>query len=604
MFESDFGIRIRVCVCLLSICFAWNQEVKANNTVDSLKHELKIQATHDSSYAMTCWYLARFYDEHNQFDSMQYWINAGIERLPVNKVQLIHFHYAAFQSIAYYYNGLLQMDLYESMHVLRIAKVLKDSVLLTTGYNFMGLANSNIGEYKTAIPYFYEGMKYARQPPFDAKYLVASKPHHLYGNLAEAYFKNNQLDSALFNAKESLKLAMAIHSKRGMAVAKNLLGLIYSKKNEIDSAFYYQQQAYTEGLNYHEEDVSLIACASLARIFYQNKRIPQALSYLNKGFLLKEKNPDINFYFTKQFLDEAMLLYNEIGSREDKMKCLAWSLENNERINKITDQQVVKIILNGIKNENRANHLALTESEQKRKITSMQFIIALIAFLATGVILVLYMLYSKRRLKEISLRQQISRDLHDDINATLSSIKLYSELSAQEQEKNNPYALTLTQKITSLSADLMSRIGDVIFVLKHNYFTGEKITNRLKTMAHDLLIPKEIIPVLKLEPKALNNLVKPTDVKNILLIIKEALNNVAKYSEANTCTLSIYESQSILYIAITDDGIGLPINYPAGNGIQNMKFRCEELKGTFKIQSDSGRGTTIQCSFKLPFHSL
>jgi hypothetical protein len=60
----------------------------------------------------------------------------------------------------------LQLDLYESKKVMKLASLMQDSILLTTGNNFMGLALSNIREYQKAIPYFYEGMKYARQPPY------------------------------------------------------------------------------------------------------------------------------------------------------------------------------------------------------------------------------------------------------------------------------------------------------------------------------------------------------------------------------------------------------------------------------------------------------
>lgn len=38
---------------------------------DSLKNQLAHVENDDSSYAEICWFLARYYDEHNQFDSMQ-----------------------------------------------------------------------------------------------------------------------------------------------------------------------------------------------------------------------------------------------------------------------------------------------------------------------------------------------------------------------------------------------------------------------------------------------------------------------------------------------------------------------------------------------------
>jgi signal transduction histidine kinase len=567
--------------------------------LDSLKKALSQNPTNDSIQLHCSWLIAKYFDDHNQFDSMQYWLNTGKEKLSVSDTQITHFHYAAYQSIAYYYNGLLQMDLYESYKVLAIARKLKDSILLATGYNFVGLANSNIKEFEKAIPYFYAGMPYAKQPPFLPKYKVASKPHHLHGNLAEAYYKLNRFDSALVHARQSLILATAIESKRGVAVAKNLLGLIYNKLNVSDSAQEYQLQALEEGKRANEMDVALIACSALATMYHSNLNYTKALLYLDMGFKLKEENENINYYFTKQFLDDALFIYQKSGNEKGALKCLRWMNANNERINKITDQQVIKIIEQGIKNELRANTLSLKKSEQDVRLGNLKFMIALIAFLATGLLLILYFLYNNRRLKEIALRQQISRDLHDDINATLSSIKLFGELSIQEQHKKNAYAISITEKITQLSGDLMDRVSDVIYVLKNDNPSGDRILTRIKSIAHDLLTPKEIKPIIQIEEEVFLKMTNPIFIKNIFLIIKEALHNVAKYSNATQCTIALYSDDKYMILKIQDNGIGYSSTCKPGNGIENMKFRCNQMQGTFDLIGNPGEGTEVICTFSL-----
>jgi signal transduction histidine kinase len=260
----------------------------------------------------------------------------------------------------------------------------------------------------------------------------------------------------------------------------------------------------------------------------------------------------------------------------------------------------VKIILDGIQNENRANRLALSESEQQRHVVTLRFILALIAFAATGLFLVLYFFYNKRRLKEISLRQEISRDLHDDMNSTLSSIKLYSELSVQEQEKNSSHAIHITHRITTLTADLMSRVSDVIYVLKSEHLEPDMLSKRIKSVVHDLLIAKDIQAIWKLDEGLLRHLHAPLQIKNILLIIKEAVHNVAKYSEAKTCTLKLYQQNQQVYLEIQDDGIGMPEGSKTkGNGLQNMQFRCDQMQAEFSIQSKPNEGTCVRCIFPL-----
>lgn len=568
--------------------------------VDSLQEQLKQFEQQDSLYAATCWFIARYYDDQNKFDSMQTWLDRGSERLPVNDTQLIHFHFAAFKSIAYYYNGLLQMDLYESLKVLEMARKLKDSILLTTGYNYVGLAYSNVAEYKKAIPYFYQGMPYARQPPYPVKYLVASKPHHLYGNLAEAYLKLEQYDSARVNASRSLQLATEIRSARGMAVAKNLLGIIYYKLEWYDSASLYQQQAYTEGMQSGERDVSLLACAGLASVRLAENNAQGALNYLKQGFDLKEKYPDINFYFTKQFLDDALNIYRILNLPDRQLECLEWINNNNARIHKLNDQQVVQMIHNGIQQETRANKLALEQAEQTGRLSNLRFLLALLAFVATGLILLFYYWYNTRRLKEIGLRQAVSRDLHDDINATLSSIKLFSELSIQEQKKQSDRAIGLTEKIHALSSDLMNRVGDVIYLLKQETTDSHALSERLFRMAQDILQSREIVVHSEIHPEAVRMLSQPMQVKNVLLIFKEALNNAAKYSGAKNCTIRFYLDKRAVVLEVEDDGVGIEAgSIHTGNGLQNIRARCEQMHGQFTILPGKPKGSCLRCRFSV-----
>lgn len=265
----------------------------------------------------------------------------------------------------------------------------------------------------------------------------------------------------------------------------------------------------------------------------------------------------------------------------------------------MTDQQVERIIRNAVNSETRVNKLSLLESEQKRKITSLGLLIVLIALMATVIFSVMYYYNNKKRIKEINIRQNISRDLHDDIGSTLSSIKLYSELSLQEQYKNSTKSIAITNKINSICGELMSRVSDTIFVLKHESINYEKLEERIKSTILDTLKAKEIQSKIILEPSALKRIIQPDTIKNFLLIIKEAINNVAKYSRANICTIILKDQNGKLVLIIKDNGIGIAENVKFGNGIANMKYRSEQMNGIFEINSSHHKGCTIKCTFDI-----
>jgi signal transduction histidine kinase len=50
---------------------------------------------------------------------------------------------------------------------------------------------------------------------------------------------------------------------------------------------------------------------------------------------------------------------------------------------------------------------------------------------------------------------------------------------------------------------------------------------------------------------------------------------------------------------VKDNGIGFEGVSPGlgGNGLRNMKHRAEELKGSFEINSELNKGTTLSIQF-------
>lgn len=82
-----------------------------------------------------------------------------------------------------------------------------------------------------------------------------------------------------------------------------------------------------------------------------------------------------------------------------------------------------------------------------------------------AIILTLYLRYRSRlqqfkRLTEI--RNNLSRDLHDEIGSTVSSINIYSEVAILKMTENNDAKL-LMQRIHLSSAHMMESISDIVW---------------------------------------------------------------------------------------------------------------------------------------------
>lgn len=91
----------------------------------------------------------------------------------------------------------------------------------------------------------------------------------------------------------------------------------------------------------------------------------------------------------------------------------------------------------------------------------------------------------------------------------------------------------------------------------------------------------------------------------LVRIIQEALTNVRKHAKATTATVDLRRRDGILFLTVTDDGVGLqqtartPAVFPRF-GMATMRERTEAIGGRFVIDSTPGSGTTIRVEVPLP----
>jgi len=595
------SLRKTSCVFIfLLISVALFSQRPSTGNIDSAKEVAARNNKSDSAFINASFYIAEKYMMRDLYDSSQAWLNHIAERLPLRKPSYFNFYLSTYQASNYYYTGLIRMALQESERMLRIARELKDSILLGTAYNLIGLSYMNMDSIQKAVPFFLEGIKFIRQPPYAIDYFTSSKPHHMYGNLAECYLKLGMYDKAKAAANMSKKLATEISWLRGATIADNTLGLVYARTNKLDSAFYFEREAIAKGLARGHPDVSLVSYSALAECFLLQQQNDSAIASLNQGFLLLQEKPYLNDLFVKQFLADVVRLSVILDKPELQIKALRLKDSIAAGLVKKNDAQISLLVKGSVANEMRAANLEVEEARHKQSLTNTRFILALVALGSMIILFFLYRYYQRKQMREMEIRNRISRDLHDDIGATLSSINLYGELAHSVIEEQPSDSKEMIGKITNQTKDLMSRMGDVIWSMKPVADEKNSFTSRLKNYSSELLTPKEILCDFDIDESLGKRISSPVVRKNILLIAKEAMNNTAKYSAATKTSVSFQQVQEKIILKIQDNGKGF--DGPAamnGNGLGNMKQRCEELNGRFEIESLTGKGVCITCSFPI-----
>jgi two-component sensor histidine kinase len=219
---------------------------------------------------------------------------------------------------------------------------------------------------------------------------------------------------------------------------------------------------------------------------------------------------------------------------------------------------------------------------------------ALCAVALFGVLYLLYRFRINQIMKLEQIRARISRDLHDDIGSTLSSINMISSM-AEQSTREGEKTSDLFGTISSASRQAMELMSDIVWSIGPGNDRVEMVIIRMRQYASEILEAAGIEFTLDFHPSIQSISLPSEKRKDFYLIFKEAINNAAKYSHAIQLFIELrLEDRKTLRLQIFDDGVGFdPMQVDTGNGLKNMKARALQLKAEISIESAPGQGTRI-----------
>ena len=383
MFTSHFS---KVLVVILLSCISFNKILAQVSELDSAKIKFATYKDDEAAYIQTSFFIADQYMDVEQYDSAQEWLNKVHDKIPAKKASLFNYFLTSRQAEVYYYNNLQQLGLQESFRGLQIAQDLNDSLLLMDSYNFLGIFYMNLDKM--------------------GKYV-----------------------SALYYIRISLEKSYQTFWVRGIAVAHSGAGDIFFELNQADSALVnYQKGKLTAAIN-KDIDIELLCLGGLAKVYNGNNDYGKAKAQLDSGFVLLTNNPNLNRYFSLQFLNIAVAIYKSknddnrlVKTLELKSKIESENLNNN-------NSQLQSILKAGVENEKRLLTLQVNEANQNKKLANTRLLIVIVAFVLLVLGFIFYRNLQMQKLATAAMRQKISQDLHDDIGASLSSLHIYSSIA-------------------------------------------------------------------------------------------------------------------------------------------------------------------------------
>jgi len=468
------------------------------------------------------------------------------------------------------------------------------------------------GDIEVAKEYLHIALKTMEKDKTDGFYLTTSH------SLANVYGMNGEYEKALALDEEGIWITDSIGSEKIKAMFLDNKANCFMYTGQLDSAQYYFD-----------------ACLKLDLKIKNKKQI--ADSYSNLGYLASLKK---DFPTAEKLLLESIDMLKTLKYKPNLSKSYSLLVGVYEQQGKFEKalamqkefQKEYKLLIDERKEASLAEFRIIHETQQKerqlaenkvellkkevesRRQNAMIIVLSVLVFF---VVVVGYLIYRQQTLKVRQQKQEfqlksaisqietqnklqeqrlnISRDLHDNIGAQLTFIiSSVDNVKYGFDVRNSPLGSKL-DNISTFTRDTIIELRDTIWAMNNNQITFEDLRARILNFIEKARLAKEDIRFEFSIVEALQDTVfSSVQGINIYRTIQEALNNAIKYAEASEISIEARLMDDTIKINIDDNGKGFASgNVQLGNGLQNMQKRIEDIGGTFKIESQKEKGTSI-----------
>jgi two-component system, NarL family, sensor histidine kinase UhpB len=193
-------------------------------------------------------------------------------------------------------------------------------------------------------------------------------------------------------------------------------------------------------------------------------------------------------------------------------------------------------------------------------------------------------------------REEIGKELHDNINQILSATKLYLEFAKIAEEELLPDLLDKSCKHLLHAIDEIRRLSHRLVAPSLEDISLVQAFSQLVTNMLNVSSLK-----LTLDTENYHDEVTDTNIRLMFYrIVQEQLNNILKHSGARNATIRLQTSEGHIILTVTDDGAGFDTNTTAaGIGLRNITNRAAVYNGTTRIVSEPGKGCMLEVSIPL-----
>jgi two-component system NarL family sensor kinase len=489
-----------------------------------------------------------------------------------------------YSNIAGIYNNLKEYGkgYSYSLEGILLGRQVGNPSAVESGYINLGSALIRLKRPDTALVVLYDARRVARD---NKDYDIADQA---LNDICAIYQQGRQLPMLKASATEMLNFARSVNERQGVFFGLEELYFYYLLSKDYRQAMVYCRQlialARQEKVNkdlddaYHDAATLELAQGHLDDYFRYND-----LKDSIDGLLLSDK-----VLKNTQELETRFSLHEkqtEIDDLQEKSRIRELVVRQQHLMNAVLGGLVAVVILVAFlyrRNYRQKKRLLLTDGMLKeQRIIELEKEKQLL-----GAAAVLR--------GQVEERSRLAKDLHDGVGSILSGVK-YSFINMKENLIITPDAAAAFE----LGMGLLDRSIRELRRVAHNMMPEALIKFGLDTALRDFCDSIDQSGAVSLTYSSYDlheTSIPGTQAIAIYHIVLELVNNVLRHAGAKTALVQLVRKEEALSITVEDDGKGFDpaiLRGSEGIGYLNLKNRIAWLNGTIDIQTDPGKGTSV-----------
>ncbi|WP_343747514.1 tetratricopeptide repeat protein [Fluviicola sp.] len=505
--------------------------------------------------------LGSAYNELTQYKKAQQAYNEAIRLARIKKDEGLLLHLYQNSANVLEISGYVQQALEMQKDVQKLALKSGDTSLIINNYG-------NLGNCYRKLKNFPKSREmYLKAIPLIKEHHKLEQLSMVYQGLGVLERDAGNTDLGLEYYKKSFRLYKQIDSKTGEGIVAVNIGNSYKDLGNFDSAEVYLKHGLELVKDTRSFRQTLLAYRALAELEIKKKNFEKATEYLK---LQSQFQDSVSLHQGNEVLSEMFTKY-EVAKKEQELA---------ESEAKIAKNRFYKAVWTGVSATLFLFFiLVFLFFRHKRKLAQEELIRTK---------------QEEQFLREKQLNEQklsISRELHDNIGSQItyliSSIDNLSYLDEHHENLNHQL-----RNLSDFGRNTMLELRSTIWAMNLEEGTTDTLISRIESVKSKIPIPVDIQNNLKT-----NYPLKATELLNLYRVTQEAIQNTLKYAEAKQVIIRFEETNPGFRMTVSDNGKGIQSATPDGNGLRNMRYRCEQIGASFELHTQPGQGTSVSCTF-------